>query len=59
MLKRVNIDVVDGEFRVPGPDATEAQAYYTTDRTDAENTARIIHGRDALIRFRKRESFYV
>lgn len=35
----------DGEeFRVPGPDRTEAQAYYTDDRQDAIDTARAIYG---------------
>lgn len=28
------------EYRVPGPNGTEAQAYYTNDKDDAEATAR-------------------
>ena len=30
----------DGEYRVPGPDATEMQAYYTDDKEDAIGTAK-------------------
>ncbi len=33
-----------GEHRVPGPDGTEAQAYYTDDCEDAIETARSIYG---------------
>ncbi len=41
----------DGEeYRVPGPDRTEAQAYYTDDRADAIDTARAIHGQ-VILRF--------
>lgn len=55
----LQIDVVDGEFRVPGPDGREASAYYTDDRTDAVNTARHMHGAHIIPRFRKRDSFSV
>jgi hypothetical protein len=37
--KTVRITKKDGEYRVPGPARTEAQAYYTTDRDDAMDTA--------------------
>ena len=33
----------EGEYRVPGPNKTEAQAYYTDDRQDAINTACLMH----------------
>ena len=44
----VTIAVIDGdtEYRVPGPDGTEAQAYYTDDPEDAKSTARTIYGSD-------------
>jgi len=32
------------EYRVPGPAGTEAQAYYTDDREDAEDTAKAVYG---------------
>lgn len=35
----INIRSQDGEYRVPGPARTEAQAYYTDDRNDAIGTA--------------------
>ena len=41
-----------GEHRVPGPDGTEAQAYYTDDRQDAIETARSIYGPRVSLRFR-------
>ena len=44
----------DGEHRVPGPDGTEAQAYYTNDRKDALDTAQLLHD-GATIRFKKVE----
>ena len=44
-----------GEHRVPGPEKTEAQAYYTDDRDDAIWTARSIFGRDVEIKFRRFE----
>ena len=33
----------NGEYRVPGPNGTEAQAYYTDDKADALDTARLEH----------------
>ena len=43
----------DGEeYRVPGPAATEAQAYYTNDRNDAVDTAICEHGHDVKLRIR-------
>jgi len=44
VIKQVIIKKCDGEYRVPGPDGTEAQAYYTFDKDDAEMTARVTHG---------------
>ena len=40
------------EYRVPSPDGTEAGAYYTDDKEDAINTARVMHGDDIVILFR-------
>jgi hypothetical protein len=58
-MKRITITrLVDwGEFRVPGPDGTEAQAYYTDDREDAIGTARAIYGPDVRITFRSKRDF--
>ena len=42
--KPVVITLYEGEYRVPGPDGTEAQAYYASDEEDAINTFRAIHG---------------
>ncbi len=39
------------EYRVPGPDATEAQAYYTQDKDDAIDTAKAIFGANVKIEF--------
>lgn len=39
------------EYRVPGPDATEAQAYYTDDKEDAVDTAKAIFGAAVGIEF--------
>lgn len=47
--KIVNIRKQDGEYRVPGPNDTEAQAYYTTDMVDALDTARMVWGKSATI----------
>ena len=44
-----------GEHRVPGPDGSEAQAYYASDREDAIDTAREIYGAGAVLRFRRCE----
>ncbi len=40
------------EFRVPGPAGTEAQAYYTDDKEDAEDTAKAVFGSDVVITWR-------
>lgn len=45
------------EYRVPGPDATEAQAYYTDDPRDARDTAKAMHGQAVKIRIRRVEEF--
>jgi hypothetical protein len=42
-----------GEYRVPGPAGTEAQAYYTDDRDDAEDTARAVYGPAVVIKHRR------
>lgn len=42
----------DNEYRVPGPDGTEAQAYYTDDREDARGTALLTLGSDVVITWR-------
>ncbi len=39
------------EYRVPGPDATEAQACYTDDKDDAIGTAKAVFGADVKIEF--------
>ena len=44
----------DGEeYRVPGPEGTEAQAHYTDDREDAIGTAKVVFGSDVTISFRR------
>ena len=55
MTKTKTIVVIhDGyEFRVPGPDFTEASAYYTDDRQDARDTAKAMHGDAIKIRFKQ------
>jgi len=45
------------EYRVPGPEKTEAQAYYTDDKEDAIATAKIIHGKKIEIKIIKVEEF--
>ena len=47
----VVIKICEGEYRVPGPEHTEAQAYYTDDREDAVGTAKQVHGKDIEIHF--------
>lgn len=37
------------EYRVPGPNGTEAQAYYTNDKEDAEETARAEYKRAGVV----------
>jgi hypothetical protein len=39
------------EFRVPGPEHIESQAYYTNDVDDAVATAYKIHGKKIEIKF--------
>lgn len=50
--KQVWIERYWGKYRVPGPDDTEAQAYYTNDKEDAASTAKQIWGDDVEIKFR-------
>ena len=42
----INKDL-DGEYRIPAPDGGEAGAAYTSDKEDALDTARAMHG-DAI-----------
>ena len=54
-LKKITIlkDTSTGEYRVPGPAGTEAQAYYTDDRNDAIGTAQHMwKGHDISITFK-------
>lgn len=44
-----------GEYRVPGPKGTEAQAYYTDDREDAVGTAKAIYGQDTKVKFKRKD----
>ena len=47
-----------GEYRVPGPAGTEAQAYYTDDRQDAVGTAKHMwKGYDIVLTFRHVSDF--
>lgn len=60
MPKKVTIlkDSGTGEYRVPGPAGTEAQAYYTDDRNDAVGTARSMwKGHDISITFKSVPDF--
>lgn len=56
LVNRVNISCnIDGEYRVPGRDRKrEEEAYYTNDKQDAINTARLLHGSNALILINRR-----
>jgi hypothetical protein len=51
-MSTVTIRFDGEEYRVPGPDGTEAQAYYTDDRTDAMETAALEHPRATKIQVR-------
>ena len=54
-MKKVTIlkNISTGEYRVPGPAGTEAQAYYTDDRQDAVGTAKHMwKGYDIIFTFR-------
>ena len=42
-----------GEYRVPGPKGTEAQAYYTDDREDALSTAQAIFGQGVRVKVKR------
>ena len=55
MTKKITITFSTdlGEYRVPGPAGTEAQAYYTDDRDDAEDTARAVYGPAVVIAHRR------
>ena len=43
-----------GEYRVPGPEGTEVQAYYTDDLGDAIGTAKYVFGDSIMIRVIRR-----
>ncbi len=49
----IKFDSEWGTYRVPGPDKTEAQAYYADDKEDAIGTAKAMHGEDVVIKFRR------
>ncbi len=51
--KTVTIRLKDGEYRVTGPDGTEAQAYYTDDREDAIGTAKAVFGTSISIKINR------
>lgn len=52
-MRKINIRFDGDEYRVPGPDRTEAQAYYTDDREDAIDTCKAIHGRNVRVLFKR------
>ena len=41
-----------GEYRVPGKRDTEASACYSDDKEEAVETAKAIHGKNVIIKFR-------
>ena len=47
---RKNISL--NEYRVPGKRNTEASAYYTEEKEDAVLTAKDMHGKNVIIKFR-------
>lgn len=51
----ITILILDGgdEYRVPGPNCSEAQAYYTDSVDDAVGTAKAIYGDAIRIKFKK------
>ena len=51
---KIVLDVVWGDYIVPGIDGTEAQAYYTDDKEDAYDTARAIFGQDVTIKLKRK-----
>lgn len=55
--RNVVIKHYDGEYRVPGPDGTEAQAYYTNDKDDATATARAMYSTPISITIRSVQGF--
>ena len=56
-MQTVIVTVEDGEYRVPGPQQTEAQAYYTDDKQDAIGTAKAIYGQQVAIKFRRLRAY--
>lgn len=53
VIPRIIIRFDGDEYRVPGPDRTEAQARYTNDREDAIGTAKMVFGPDVKITFKR------
>jgi hypothetical protein len=45
---------IDGEYRVPSPDKRPEAAYFTSDKEDAEGTARQMYGQNVQIKHRYR-----
>jgi hypothetical protein len=54
-MQRIDIRFDGKEYRVTGPNGTEAQAYYTDDRNDALDTCRHIFGTSVKTRVRRVE----
>ena len=51
-------DSSTGEFRVPGPNGSESQSYYTDDKQDAINTAKHMYkDKNVSINFRSVSNF--
>lgn len=48
---------INGEYRVPSLERTEAGAYYTDDRQDALETAKKIHGADVSLSIKRVKEF--
>jgi hypothetical protein len=53
-VRLVIITKKNGEYRVPGPAKTEAQAYYTDDLDDALATAKLMYGGKILVKIKQR-----
>tara|TARA_R110002110_G_scaffold316154_1_gene529145 strand:+ start:255 stop:425 length:171 start_codon:yes stop_codon:yes gene_type:complete len=53
---KIVLDVVWGDYIVPGIDGTEAQAYYTDYKVDAYDTAKAIFGQDVTIKLKRKYS---
>lgn len=54
-MARITIRFDGEEYRVPGPNGTEEQAYYTNDKDDAIGTARLVFGPDVVTKIKRGE----